>query len=205
MMRADAVTALVGLVGVIIGGLITGLSSYVVEERRQRRDSEKNREDRETRVKTAARLIELEFRVARAVLARVLREQQWERDYALPLAGWQQFRNVIAPEVKYEDWLLLVVAAEVVFTLNEEYVQRSETRLKPLEERVFDPGRLVGAAAYVTAGKNSAQYAQGANTYELKKFGRVGEDSIYVSRGAWERMLQLTEGSEGRFATAAAV
>jgi hypothetical protein len=56
--------------------------------------------------------------------------------------------------------------------------------------RLFDPGKAIGAAAYMSKGKFSAAWAQGANTYEVAKFGKVSEDSIYVSRKMAERMLQ---------------
>ncbi len=56
--------------------------------------------------------------------------------------------------------------------------------------RLFDPGKALGNAAYMTKGKFSAYWAQGANAYEVRKFGQVSEDSIYVSRRAKERMLQ---------------
>jgi hypothetical protein len=56
--------------------------------------------------------------------------------------------------------------------------------------RLFEPGRAIGATAYMSKGKFSAQWTAGANHYELKKFGRVGEDSIYFSKRAREVMLQ---------------
>ncbi len=76
--------------------------------------------------------------------------------------------------------------------------------------RLFNPARAIGNAAYLSGmtGKKrklSQQWASGANAYEIKKFGRVGEDSIYVSRQAWELMLQLTSGGESRSATAASL
>ncbi len=64
--------------------------------------------------------------------------------------------------------------------------------------RLYDPGQALGNAAYMTKGKFSAYWAQGANAYELKKFGQVSEDSIYVSRRAQERMLQQRLETDGR-------
>jgi hypothetical protein len=64
--------------------------------------------------------------------------------------------------------------------------------------RLFEPGKALGNAAYMTKGKFSAYWAQGANAYEVRKFGQVGEDSIYVSRRAQERMLQQRVGTEDR-------
>jgi hypothetical protein len=64
--------------------------------------------------------------------------------------------------------------------------------------RLYNPGQALGNAAYMTKGKFSAVWAQGANAYEVRKFGQVSEDSIYVSRRAQERMLQQRVGTEGR-------
>jgi hypothetical protein len=63
--------------------------------------------------------------------------------------------------------------------------------------RLVNPGRVGGAAAYMTKGKFSAYWAQGANNYEIKKFGRTDYDSIYISRRA-EEMLREKRGVEER-------
>jgi len=62
--------------------------------------------------------------------------------------------------------------------------------------RLFNPGQAIGAAAYLSKGKFSDYWAQGANVYEVKKFGKVGEDSIYFSRRAREVMLQITRSED---------
>jgi hypothetical protein len=62
--------------------------------------------------------------------------------------------------------------------------------------RLFNPGQAIGAAAYLSKGKFSDYWAQGANIYEVKKFGKVGEDSIYFSRRAREVMLQITQSED---------
>jgi hypothetical protein len=64
--------------------------------------------------------------------------------------------------------------------------------------RLFDPGKALGNAAYMTKGKFSAYWAQGANAYEVRKFGQVSDDSIYVSRRAQERMLEQRVGANDR-------
>lgn len=63
--------------------------------------------------------------------------------------------------------------------------------------RLFNPGRTQGVAAYMSKGKFSAYWAQGANAYEVRKFGRVSYDSIYFSRHA-EEMLRQKAGVEER-------
>jgi hypothetical protein len=63
--------------------------------------------------------------------------------------------------------------------------------------RLFNPGRVLGTAAYMTKGKFSAYWTQGANNYEIKKFGQTNYDSIYFSRRA-EEMLRQIAGVEER-------
>jgi hypothetical protein len=67
--------------------------------------------------------------------------------------------------------------------------------------RLFDPGNALGAAAYMSKGRFSAAWAQGANGYEVAKFGKVGKenmDSIYISKRAQERMLERRVGANDR-------
>lgn len=71
--------------------------------------------------------------------------------------------------------------------------------------RLFSPAKVLGVAAYMSKGKFSEAFAQGANNYEVKKFGRVDYDSIYISRAANEEMLRRTEGLEPQDSRAAAI
>jgi hypothetical protein len=64
--------------------------------------------------------------------------------------------------------------------------------------RLYDPGQALGNAAYMTKGKFSAAWAQGANTYEVAKFDKAGDDNIYVSRKMAERMLQQRSQTDDR-------
>lgn len=111
-----------GLLGVVLGGLITAGSAYLLDERRDERRNAKEVQDRATKITTAARLIELDFRVVRSVLRGALKLKMWGRSYPLSLSGWQEFRTTIAPALSHDQWLKLVLAAEVVTSLNERYV-----------------------------------------------------------------------------------
>jgi hypothetical protein len=67
--------------------------------------------------------------------------------------------------------------------------------------RLYDPGKALGAAAYMSKGRFSAAWAGGANGYEIAKFGKVGQenmDRIYISKRAQERMRQRRSGADGR-------
>jgi hypothetical protein len=64
--------------------------------------------------------------------------------------------------------------------------------------RLYNPGKALGAAAYMTKGKFSAAWAQGANGYEVAKFGSPVVDSIYFSKRARERMMQRRANTQNR-------
>jgi hypothetical protein len=67
--------------------------------------------------------------------------------------------------------------------------------------RLYDPGKVIGMAAYMSKGRFSAAWAQGANNYEVAKFGKVGRenmDSIYISKRAQERMQQRRSDANDR-------
>ncbi len=52
--------------------------------------------------------------------------------------------------------------------------------------RLYEPSR--NGEAYMTKGKFSYAWAQGANAYELKKFNAVELDALYISPRATQMM-----------------
>ena len=54
--------------------------------------------------------------------------------------------------------------------------------------RLYDP--TAGGEAYMTKGKFTREWAQGANSYELKKFSSHDLDALYISPRAWQEMVE---------------
>jgi len=54
--------------------------------------------------------------------------------------------------------------------------------------RLYDATR--GGVAYMTKGKFSQEWTQGANAYELKKFSSFDLDALYISPRAWQEMVE---------------
>jgi hypothetical protein len=54
--------------------------------------------------------------------------------------------------------------------------------------RLYDPSR--NGEAYMTKGKFSYAWAQGANAYELKKFNSLELDALYISPRAMQLMME---------------
>jgi hypothetical protein len=121
--------AIFGLVGVVLGGLLSGGVTYVMERRR---------EQRETRA--AARLLAEELRRAISFIHGVLRpvESDWQsRAFAeLDLEVWKQNRALLASALAEETWTDVASAFEIVDSLKEDRwpVERQEEAIVGSEQ-----------------------------------------------------------------------
>jgi hypothetical protein len=80
--------AVFGLIGVIIGGLITGGVTYLIEERRADRDETKERRKRLAYLKQAARLVHEDFVWASASVDFAVESKQW-RSLMVDQSDWK--------------------------------------------------------------------------------------------------------------------
>jgi hypothetical protein len=101
-----------GLLGVIVGGLITAGSSYLLDKRRERREREREERQAATEVKCAARILSANLQLFRSDVKSVLTEKNWSSwtgsDYS-PVA-WLQYQTVLAPKLTKSAWDALNVA-----------------------------------------------------------------------------------------------
>lgn len=58
--------------------------------------------------------------------------------------------------------------------------------------RLYDP--TANGVPYMTKGRFSGEWAQGANAYELKKFNTDDCDALFVNPRAWQEMLEARNG-----------
>jgi hypothetical protein len=104
-----------GLLGVLAGGLITFVSSYFLEERREERSREKENRERERELKRAARLLHADFLDVEGSIMTILKINKWWPDYEkVELPTWQECRPSLAPSLSREQWDLLTVAAVAI-------------------------------------------------------------------------------------------
>src|SRR5207249_1811682 len=90
-----------GLLGVVVGGVISAVSSYLLDAKRAERDRQQEERARAIEIKRAARMIDadLTFAQARAKTA-VETKLYWLPDNVpLKLNGWENYRSIIAPAV----------------------------------------------------------------------------------------------------------
>jgi hypothetical protein len=87
--------AVFGLIGVIVGGVLNGFVSYVLERRNERRAA-----------RTAARLLLDEWRPLVFLVADVLRLGRWRPgEQPITFEEWSRHRELLANQLSQEAWL----------------------------------------------------------------------------------------------------
>lgn len=101
-----------GLLGVIVGGLITTGSSYLLDKRRERREREREERQAATELKRAARMLSANLEIFRSDVRSVLKEKNWSSwtgsDYSP--GAWLQYQTVVAPKLTKSAWDALNLA-----------------------------------------------------------------------------------------------
>jgi hypothetical protein len=103
------IPALFGLLGVVIGGIITAGSNYLLDRRRERAAIQRDERNDVIEIKRAARLIDIEILRAAAATRMMIANKRWP-NAKLKTDAWQEYGAVIAPVLSYDDWLTLVKA-----------------------------------------------------------------------------------------------
>jgi hypothetical protein len=137
------IAAIFGLVGVVLGGLLSGGVTYIMERRR---------EQHETRA--ASRLLAEELRRAISFIHGVLRpiEGDWQsRAFAeLDLDVWKQNRALLASALREDAWTDVASAFEIVESLKDERwpMDRQEEAIEALDHGLHALGRIVGSEQF---------------------------------------------------------
>jgi hypothetical protein len=99
--------AVAGLLGAVIGAAITAIASILIEARRAWAKAKKERQARLATVRTAVRLLDMEFMVTEAVLKTQIRGKYWTRSAKtapLERQAWPRYATELASDVAYDDW-----------------------------------------------------------------------------------------------------
>lgn len=114
--------AVTGLIGVVIGGTLTGVVTFVLERRRERRAE-----------MSALRLLELDLRDAGGKIEAVVdRGEWWHRsNLELPTAAWRDHRYLLASRLDHGDWQEIAEAFHAMIQLNA-HVARAAAAGEPL-------------------------------------------------------------------------
>jgi len=130
--------AVFGLIGVIVGGLITGAVTYIVEQQRANRDETKERRKRLTDLKQAARLIDQDFNWALGAVNLSIETKQWVGPKLEPirLESWREHRSVLAAETTLAAWRALKYAVWAM----ESYRDSSTSAIEHNERNISPKG-----------------------------------------------------------------
>jgi hypothetical protein len=102
---ASLLPAIFGLVGVIVGGLLTAISNYFLDKAKDRRQQLREDKAHRVRVRTAARLVFDDLDRAVAIGETLMEKKKWWISLSPPNADtWLQFRGDLALELPEDVW-----------------------------------------------------------------------------------------------------
>ncbi len=105
--------AIIGLMGVLVGAVITIGANYLLAVRKEKAEGDKDKLSRAIELKTAARLIANEFLGAHVAATTLVDEKRWVHE-KLPLDAWRRDSRVLARELPFSDWNAVNLAAWAV-------------------------------------------------------------------------------------------
>lgn len=128
----DFQVALVGLGGVFLGALISAGAQYLLAQRHEKREIEREEQARATACRQAARLIDVDLRFASDAVRTCIKDGRWSGK-PLTVEGWVPYRNVIAPELSDDAWTTVVDGVKAVADLQD--IQEVTVRLARAKAR----------------------------------------------------------------------
>jgi hypothetical protein len=98
--------AIIGLVGVVVGGTISTLANYILAVRKERAEERREKDARARKVKEALRLVLEEFFMAKASIEVTLVDKSWSTQIAIgPLEAWASYKGIISGELTWTEWM----------------------------------------------------------------------------------------------------
>jgi hypothetical protein len=109
-----------GLVGVVIGGVITFASSYFLESQKAAREREREERTRAASLRLAARIVDAEIADALSSAQFTLENKRWGPEPLRPeLTDWLAHRITLAAELSGAEWVAVLRAAITIETLTD--------------------------------------------------------------------------------------
>jgi hypothetical protein len=107
--------AAIGVLGVLIGAVISGGFNLWIARRKERGDAAAESKRHRMEIRRAARLIDDDIRVASdAVRYSLEHKQWWPSAQRLASAGWREYRAVLAPDLSDLHWRQVSLAVTVI-------------------------------------------------------------------------------------------
>ena len=132
------IEAIFGLVGVVIGGVLTGGINYFLESRREQRA-----------IRAAARLVKVELGVNHHELTNLRVAEKWLSDRPFSTKEWNKHRDLLASALSVDAWDVITKAYDeifwVMFTLErvEPELELCEFDIKLMELHAIAVGKAI--------------------------------------------------------------
>jgi hypothetical protein len=112
-------TPIVGLVGVVIGGGITAISTYILDEKREQRQQERENRNATIEFKRAARMLDRHLSMIGATVQSVIEDKDFGNFRASVISGQRpadlvEFQNILAARLSEDSWQSVIVALAAV-------------------------------------------------------------------------------------------
>ena len=135
--------AIIGLLGVLLGGLITVISNYLLAVRQDRAARKKQEHNNLVEALKAARIIEAELMYGYATGIAMIDSATWYETHPLTSDEWRKYLDTLSTQLSYNNWMTVIRAVQAVIGLSQIY-QKLETynispeKCKALEESLID-------------------------------------------------------------------
>jgi hypothetical protein len=102
------IVATIAFVGVLVGGLITAGTNYLLAVRKEKADARKDRNSEAAEVAAAARIIHLEL-IAYSSSCRVALDRKGEPPDIEPLTllNWEKYSHLLAGALTFDAWVAI--------------------------------------------------------------------------------------------------
>jgi hypothetical protein len=133
--------AVIGLVGVLVGGIIAAGTNYIVAIRKERADRAKEDNDRKLELNRAARMVWVELRVGSDALHLARTNLRWvPQDTGANVLSdsWDKYGAILAAAMPFEDWENVAAAYAGIHTLRSWYHKEKDVEFPKTHVTNFD-------------------------------------------------------------------
>jgi hypothetical protein len=134
---ADSITpSIFGLVGVLVGGIITAGANYLLAVRKEKAEKAERSHVREAETKKAARIVDTEIEFALRVYRTILEKGKWPPQIIEVSFSWDKYKETFALAVSNDAWAALVVAEFALARLKEQLITMHDAADRDISEAV---------------------------------------------------------------------
>lgn len=130
--------AIFGLVGVVVGGLLTAMSNFFLDKAKDRRQQQREERARQVQIRTAVRLLYDDLDRAVAVGETLIEKKKWWISMPAPNADtWLKFRGDLALELSEDVWDQVSGGIGIIETWNTRRNTQMATGVRELSDDIL--------------------------------------------------------------------